>query len=36
MKLKKEDQTVGASGLLKIGNKITREGVTNCGAKTKE
>jgi hypothetical protein len=35
MKLKKEDKHVDTSFLLRIGNKIPMEGVTEFGAKTK-
>jgi hypothetical protein len=38
MKLKKEDQSLDISSLLRMGNKIPREGVTEtkCGAETEE
>jgi hypothetical protein len=34
MKLKKEDQSVDSSFLLRMGNKIPMEGVTKFGAET--
>jgi hypothetical protein len=36
MKLKKEDQSVDTSILLRRGNKIPMEGVTKCEAETEE